>query len=159
MAGDHTIIQLDDDGDCSQYKRESWKIPQSDEEKAQGKRYVTTWFYSSASYSLAAPPPCMSQHPLLQLGDLFFHCTPKSSEPQIWWWIEGNDRQRSWKRVSKGQLRPDDQRRLSISTNKDGTSRPSWVSNTWFQKQEREIKTRRKAKVKATSKSFSKQSF
>ena len=52
----------------------------------------------------------------------------------MWWWIEGADGQHLWKRVIRGQLRPDDKRRLSVATNKDGSLRPSWVSDTWFQK-------------------------
>lgn len=48
----------------------------------------------------------------------------------------------------RGQLHPDDKRRLSTATNKDGSPRPSWVSDIWFQKQEREIKSRNKGKAK-----------
>ena len=141
-------MQLDGNNNCFQYKRETWKIPQSDEEKAKGKRYVTTWFYSSASYSLAAPPPCMSKHLALQVGDLFFHWFKQLSEPQMQWWIKGNDSRSFWKQVFRGQLCLDDKHRLSIATSKDGSLRPSWVSDTWFQKQEREMKMHKKAKAK-----------
>ena len=51
----------------------------------------------------------------------------------MWLWVEGADGQRSWKPVTIGYERPEDDRKVSVCMEK-GQLRPKWVSERWYRK-------------------------
>ncbi|KAI0744435.1 hypothetical protein C8Q76DRAFT_788972 [Earliella scabrosa] len=150
-----TYVHYEDDDIRRQYKRDYKICSPTDEEKRLDVRYDTAWFYSNGNYSLSAPPPAMAKHPELKLGDIFFHCAPHLQEPQMWVWMERAGGQPFWTAVYKGDVRPEDDRKLAIGQDDDGLPKPNWVTHEWYRKlgyKERQAARKSKGKAKAKAK-------
>ncbi|RPD52066.1 hypothetical protein L227DRAFT_618126 [Lentinus tigrinus ALCF2SS1-6] len=112
-----------------------------------GQRSETAWFPSKADFVLSAPPAWVSKRSDLVLGDLFCHWTPTSNEPQMWIWVaEANGP--AWKSVTKGYVRPHDQRQLTINAQNE----PQFLTDGWNRKKVRKHAAAAAAAVAATRK-------
>ena len=130
-------------------KRVQKKCLQTDEEKAKGVRFFTTWLSSKGDYVLSAPPPELLRTDDVKPGDIFFHLNAQSSAPQIWICVEQSSGAQ-WRSISKGFIHVADKRQLIINTEDNGNKYPSFITETWYNKRLKEERPKAKGKTKAT---------
>lgn len=101
------------------------------------RKIVTSWFTTRGSTPIVAPPSSQSLETRPQIGDLFFHVVTSQTPPgeQLFLRVKGVDGRLGWWPVDTGYRRTDDYR--LIVTPK--TMEPSWVKESHFVKNQREV--------------------
>ena len=117
------------------YPVQERKCQRTDEEKDRHVKigeYKTRWYECYGDLPISVPPPEMTKHRGIRLGDLFCYwtLTIESLDPKMWLWRVGHDGRPGWSVVSVGEQRDEDECRLALTDN----HRPSWVRDAWFRK-------------------------